>query len=137
MACFQTLPQVSLVVAQSCLTLRDPMDCSTPGLPVHHQLPEFTQTHVHCIGDAIQLSHPLSSPTTNQKKVTHSAAPTPNSAYKNFSRKTTREFGVWGHEPNMSLLKTLMLQFVGQHCAWGIGQCLVNSKSSVKITYYY
>ena len=49
-------------VAQSCLTLCDPMDCSTPVFPVHHQLPEFTQIHVHCIGDAIQPSHPLSSP---------------------------------------------------------------------------
>ena len=42
--------------------LCDTMDCSTPGLPVHHQLPEFTQTHVHGVGDAIQPSHPLSSP---------------------------------------------------------------------------
>ena len=49
-------------VSQSCLTLRDPMDCSTPGSPVHHQLPEFTQTHAHWVGDAIQPSHPLSSP---------------------------------------------------------------------------
>ena len=49
-------------VAQSCLTLCDPMNCSTPGLPVHHQLPQFTQTHVHGVGDAIQPSHPLSSP---------------------------------------------------------------------------
>ena len=49
-------------VAQSCLTLSDPMDCSTPGLPVHHQLPEFTQTHVHWVGDTIQPSHSLSSP---------------------------------------------------------------------------
>ena len=49
-------------VAQSFLTLCDPMNCSKPGLPVHHKLPEFTQTHVHRIGDAIQLSHPLSSP---------------------------------------------------------------------------
>ena len=49
-------------VAQSCPTLCDPMNHSTPGLPVHHQLPEFTQTHVHRIGDAIQPSHPLSSP---------------------------------------------------------------------------
>ena len=49
-------------VAQSCPTLCNPMDCSTPSLPVHHQLPEFTQTHVHRIGDAIQASHPLSSP---------------------------------------------------------------------------
>ena len=49
-------------VAQSCLTLCNPMDCSTPGLPVHHQLTEFTQTHVHRASDAIQTSHPLSSP---------------------------------------------------------------------------
>ena len=49
-------------VAQSCLTLCDPMNHSTPGLPVHHQLPEFTQTHVHRVGDAIQPSHPLLSP---------------------------------------------------------------------------
>ena len=48
-------------VAQSCQTLCNPMNCSTPGLPVHHQLLEFTQTHVHWVGDAIQLSHPLSS----------------------------------------------------------------------------
>ena len=49
-------------VAQSHPTLCDPMDCSPPGLPVHHQLLEFTQTHVHWVGDAIQPSHPLSSP---------------------------------------------------------------------------
>ena len=49
-------------VAQSCLTPCDPMNHSTPGLPVHHQLPEFTQTHVHRVGDAIQPSHPLSFP---------------------------------------------------------------------------
>ena len=49
-------------VAQSCPTLCDPMNRSTPGLPVHHQLPEFTQTHVHRVSDAIQPSHPLSSP---------------------------------------------------------------------------
>ena len=49
-------------VAQSCLTLCDPMDCSTPGFPVHHQLLEFAQTHVHPVGGAIQPSHPLSSP---------------------------------------------------------------------------
>ena len=55
-------------VAQSCPTLCDPMNCSTPGLPVHHQLPEFTQTHMHRVGDAIQPSYPLSStspPTLN------------------------------------------------------------------------
>ena len=49
-------------VAQSCLTLCDPMNCSMPGLPIHHQLPEFTQTHIHRVRDAIQPSHPLLSP---------------------------------------------------------------------------
>ena len=49
-------------VAQLCPTVCYPMNRSTPGLPVHHQLPEFTQTHVHRISDAIQPSHPLSSP---------------------------------------------------------------------------
>ena len=49
-------------VSQSYVTLHDPMDCSTPGFPVHHQLPEFTQTHVYWVSDAIQPSHPLSSP---------------------------------------------------------------------------
>ena len=49
-------------VTQSCPTLCDPMNCSMPGLPVHHQLSESTQTHVHWVSDAIQSSHPLSSP---------------------------------------------------------------------------
>ena len=49
-------------VAQSCPTLCDPMNCSVPGLPVHHQLPELAQTHVHRVGDAIQPSHPLMPP---------------------------------------------------------------------------
>ena len=49
-------------VLQSCLTLCHPMDCSIPGLLVHHQLPEFTQTHIHWVSDAIQPSHPLSFP---------------------------------------------------------------------------
>ena len=54
-------------VAQSCSTLCDPTDCSTPGLPVHHQLPESTQTYVHWVGDAIQPSHPLSTPSSCPK----------------------------------------------------------------------
>ena len=57
---FQTLQFSS--VAQSCPTFCDPMNRSMPGLPVHHQLQEFTQTHVHQVSDAIQSSHPLSSP---------------------------------------------------------------------------
>ena len=53
---------VMSVQSQLCLTLCNPMDCSTPGLPVHQQLLKFTQTHVHWVGDAIQSSHPLSFP---------------------------------------------------------------------------
>ena len=56
------IPGSGSSVSQSCLTLCDPMNSSTPGLPVHHQLLEFTQTHVHRISDAIQPSHPLLSP---------------------------------------------------------------------------
>ena len=55
-------------VAQSCPTLCDPMNHSTPGLPVHHQLPEFTQIHVHRVSDAIQPSHPWSSPSPPARK---------------------------------------------------------------------
>ena len=56
------VPRSVISVTQLCPTLWDPMNCSTPGLPVHHQLPEFTQTHIHRVGDAIQPSYPLSSP---------------------------------------------------------------------------
>ena len=67
-------------VAQSCLTLCDPMNRSTTGLPVHHQLPEFTQTHVPWVGDAIQPSHPLSS----------SSPPAPNApSIRAFSNEST------------------------------------------------
>ena len=55
------MPQF-ISIAHSCPTLCDSMDCSTPGLPVHHQLPELAQTHVRRVSDAIQLSHPLLSP---------------------------------------------------------------------------
>ena len=60
--CLTAFSQSVSSVAQSCPTLCDPMNRSTPGLPVHHQHPEFTQTHAHQVGDAIQPSHPLSSP---------------------------------------------------------------------------
>jgi len=67
-------------VAQSCPTLCDPMNRSTPDLPVHHQLPEFTQTHVHRVSDAIQPSPPLSSP----------SPPAPNpSQHQSFSNEST------------------------------------------------
>ena len=65
-------------VAQSCPTLWNPMNRSTPGLPVHHQLPEFTQTHIHQVGDAIQPSHPLSSP----------SPPAPNPSLRVFSNES-------------------------------------------------
>ena len=57
-----SIPCCGCSVAQSCPTLRDPMHCSMPGFSVHHQLPELAQTHVHWVSDAIQLSHPLLSP---------------------------------------------------------------------------
>ena len=60
--CPAALLQSVSPVAQSRPTLCDPMDCSMPGLPVHHQLPELAETHVHRVSDAIQPSHPLSSP---------------------------------------------------------------------------
>ena len=67
-------------VAQSCLTLCDPMNWSTPGLPVHHQLLKFIQTHVHWVGDAIQPPHPLPSP----------SPPAPNpSQHQSFSSEST------------------------------------------------
>ena len=58
----RSLSQSISSVTQLCLTPFNPMDCSTPGFPVHHHLPELAQTHVHRVGDAIQPSHPLSSP---------------------------------------------------------------------------
>ena len=58
-------------VTQSCPTLWDPMDCSTPGFPVHHQLLELTQTHAHRVSDAIQPSHPLSSPSPPAFNLSH------------------------------------------------------------------
>ena len=66
-------------VTLSCLTLCDPMNRSMPGLPVHHQHPEFTQTHVHQVRDAIQPSHPLSSP----------SPPAPNPSQHSFSDEST------------------------------------------------
>ena len=60
--CYQQQSVQFSSIVQSCPALYDPMDSSMPGLPVHHQLPEFTQTHVHCVNNAIQPSHPLSTP---------------------------------------------------------------------------
>ena len=72
----KTNPQVTInyqfsSVTQSCPTLCDPMDCSTPGFPVHHQLPDVAQTHVHWVGDTIQPSHPLLSLSTPAFNLSH------------------------------------------------------------------
>ena len=64
-------------VVQSCPILWDPMNRSMPGLPVHHQLPEFTQTHIHRVSDAIQLSHPLSSPSPTPNPSQHQSRYSP------------------------------------------------------------
>ena len=68
-------------VAQSCPTLCDPKDCSTPGLPVHHQIPEFTQTQVHWVGDAIQASHLLSSPSSPAYSLSQHSGSLPRSQF--------------------------------------------------------
>ena len=80
-------PQYRLLVQfssvnKSCPTLWDPMNCSTPGLPVHHQLPEFTQTHVHRVGDTIQPFHPLSSPSPAPNPSQHQTLTRPNKIYQ-------------------------------------------------------
>ena len=84
-------------VAQSCPTLCDPMNCSTPDLPVHHQLPKFTQTHVHWVGDAIQPSHPLSSP----------SPPVPNSS-QHQSFPMSQHFPWGGQSTGVSALASVL-----------------------------
>jgi len=81
-------------VAQSCPTLCNPMDCSTPGLPVHHQLPEFTQTHVHQARDTIQPSHPLLSPSR--------PAPYPSPIFSNESTLRMRWRKYWNFSFSIS-----------------------------------
>ena len=99
--------QFSLVqfssVAQSCPTLCDHMNRSTPGLPVHHQLPEFTQTHVHRVSNAIQPSHPLASPSP--------PSPIPPSI-KVFSNESTLHMG-WPKYQSFSLSIILSKEIPG------------------------
>ena len=120
-------------VTQSCPTLCDPMDCSTPGLPVHHQLPEFTQTHVHWVGDAIQPSHPLSSP----------SPPAPNPSqhqglfqWVNSSHEVAKvlEFQLQQYYSAIKRMKFCHLQ----KCRWNWRvSCLVNSeKDGYPVTTY-
>ena len=90
------LPSVQFSsVTQSCPTLCDPMNRSTPGIPVHHELPEFTETHVHRVSDAIQPSHPLSSP----------SPPAPN--------PSQHQSLTWGVPLSVSY------HFAFSYCSWG------------------
>ena len=110
-------------VAQSCPTLCNPMNCSTPGLPVHHQLPEFTQSHVHRVSDAIQPSHPLSSPSP--------PAPSP-PQHQSLSKESTLRmrwpkywsfsFSIFPSEEIPGLLSFRMVQF--KHSISAIFVCL-------------
>ena len=85
-------------VARLYPTLCDPMNCSTPGLPVHHQLPEFTQTHLHRVSDAIQLSHPLSSPSP--------PAPNPSQHQSLFQWvNSSHEVAKWSNQKNFKKKK--------------------------------
>ena len=73
--CFNTLLKKCIQFSRSVVSLCDPMNRSTPGLPVHHQLLQFTQTHVHWVSDAIQPSHPLSSPSPAPNPSQHQGLP--------------------------------------------------------------
>ena len=95
-------------VAQSCLTLFDPMNRSTPGLPVHHHLPESTQTHIHWVGDAIQSSHPLSSPSP--------PAPNPQSPNRKLSALDSNLiFSTVYWKGNIIINRLICLQQVNNH----------------------
>ena len=94
----QVFKYSSSSVAQSCLTLFDPMNHSTPGLPVHHQLPEFTLTHIHRVSDAIQPSHPLSSPSP--------PAPNPSPASESFPMSQLFAWG--GQSTGVSALASFL-----------------------------
>ena len=100
-------------VAQSCPTLCDPMNHSTPGLPVHHQLLEFTQTHVHRVSDAIQPSHPLLSP--------FPPAPIPSQHQSHSVRPTLCDLMDYS-PPGSSvcgILQARILEWVAMPSSWG------------------
>ena len=103
------LPSVQFSsITQSCPTLCNPMNHSTPGLPVHHQLPEFTQTYVHWVGDAIQPSHPLSSPSLPAPKSLPASESFPMSQLFTWARKSKRQrilvgYSPWGHKVSNTL----------------------------------
>ena len=103
--------------AQSCPTLCDPMNCSTPGLPVHHQLLEFTQTHIHRVSDAIQPSHPLSSPSP--------PAPNPSQHQSLFQWVNSSHDTTW-YLPFLwnSSLENLICSCVIYMLVWSLDSCM-------------
>ena len=103
-------------VAQSCLTLCNPMDCSTPGLPVHPQLPELAQTHVHWVDDAIRPSHPLLSPSPPAFNLSLQVAV---SEQANKLMNMESEKGVWKVDPKKSRVSgTSYLETL--NCLWNL-----------------
>ena len=97
--CYSTISVQFSSVTQSCLTLCDPMNRSTPGLPVQHQLPKSTQTHVHWVGDVIQPSHPLSSP----------SPPSPSPPALNLSQHQGHLFASGGQSIGVSASTSVLL----------------------------
>ena len=107
-------------VAQLCPTLWDPMNRSTPGLSVHHQLPKSTKTHVHCVGDAIQPSHPLSSPSPPAFNLSQHQ-----SLFKWVSSSTLSSSLKWMQKRNN---KSYMVLFPWNLCSTGSQQYLILSQ---------
>ena len=95
-------------VTQSCLTLCHPMNRSTPGLPVHHQLSEFTQTHVHQVGDAIQPSHPLSSPSPAPNPSQHRVFPNESTLHMRLPKYWSFSFSISASNEHPGLISLRM-----------------------------
>ena len=108
-------------LAQSCLTVWDPMNCSTPSLPVHYQLLEFTQTHVHQVGDAIQPSHPLSPPSSPAPK---KASWGKWKSWLKAQHSENEDHGIWSHHfmgnrwGNSGNSGWLYFWGLQNHCRW-------------------
>ena len=106
-------------VAQSCLTLWDPMNRSMPGLPVHHQLPEFTQTHVHRVRDAIQPSHPRLSPSFSCSQSLPASESFPMSQLFSWGGQSTGASALTSFLPKKSQVDLLQNGLVGSSCSPG------------------
>ena len=119
-------------VAQSCLTLCYPMNRSTPGLPVHHQLPQFTQTHVHRVSDATQPFHPLSSPSP--------PAPNPSQHQSLFQWVNSSHETPFQSNPTTGLCPTKQLLSFFKEFFWSLVDlqcCVFQVHSTVNQLYIY